>query len=289
MKIIFLLCVLSVMFLSTPAVDIQASTDQFVLGVYRFMEDGGTNADKWYTDLSLFNPNDEAANVTITYLQKSGDSANSKLAGFTGIYDLGEELGATARTNALSANVVLEAGESQELLDIMKNLFGRESAEGAFQIISNVGIVAYGILRNQPTSSWGATLAIQVMSGMSKTSALTSSRIVGIKFLFLEYLSVIFLVNPNDEPTNVTISAKNGSDRDEDASIMANIVLSPGEVRHVFYGASWGDNIQVLFNSELPILVAADVLNFSDDLYFLEMVTYPKCLLQKFDGEISPK
>ncbi len=106
---IMIVCAM-VLVITAPVVALDAGTDVFVPAAAR--------AGAWITDLYILNPNSTGAELTVSWLVRG-----------------------QANKTALAADYSLEPGEYLVLADVIKEVFGLDSAGGAFRVVSDVEVL----------------------------------------------------------------------------------------------------------------------------------------------------
>jgi len=100
---------------AAPAFALFPGTDLLVTAAAR---GGGFNNSLWITDLYIYNPGTQTANVTISWMARG-----------------------VANTNPATRSFTIDPGESLFLDDVIKKTFGKDGGGGAFRVVANRTVV----------------------------------------------------------------------------------------------------------------------------------------------------
>jgi len=145
--------------LAAPSFALNPGFEHFVASAGRGPGAGGS---MWATDLYAFNPNDFPVTVDVYWLFR--DQANA---------------------SAEPVTVTIPARRSVVVKDIVKSVFGQDTAYGAFRIVGREGIVAGKAYVYDMNGPYGQTLeAIPVEGGVFEQSAAKRASALNVTQIF---------------------------------------------------------------------------------------------------------
>ncbi len=163
----------TLLLLTGPALALNLGTDLYVPAAAR--------AGSWVTDLYIFNPGTNSANVSIAWLPRDTDNS-----GVTG------------------QNFTVAAGQTLVLADVIKNIFGLDNAAGAFHLTSDTEVVANcRIYTSDGSNTFG-----QGFEGVPAGAAIADGRSTDIVGLAQNgrFRSNFFAVNTGSSPATITFT-----------------------------------------------------------------------------------